>query len=61
MDFGIPSYRECLKNHKIPLNTKTDKKYPAYGQHLALLYMCDSGVPILYCGSMSIPWVFSIP
>ena len=27
----------------------------------ALSYMCDSGVPILYNESQSIPWVLSIP
>ena len=32
----------------------------AYGQHSALLYLCDSGVPILYHESKSIPWVLSI-
>ena len=36
-------------------------KNPAYGQHSALLYVCDSGVPILYHESKSIPWVLSIP
>ena len=31
---------------------------PAYGQYTALLCVCDSGVPIIYHGSMSIPWVY---
>ena len=44
---------------------KCNKKNPAYGQHSALLYVCDSRVPILYHGccqyhkSMSIPWVLA--
>ena len=33
----------------------------AYGQHMALSYMSDSGVPILYHESKSISWVLSIP
>ena len=37
------------------------KIYPAYGQHTALSYVCDLGVPILNHESESIPWVFSIP
>ena len=33
----------------------------AYGQHSALSNMCDSGAPILYHETKSIPWVLSIP
>ena len=33
------------------------KKTSAYGQHSALSYMWDLGVPILYCES--IPWLLS--
>jgi hypothetical protein len=40
---------------------KKKKKKSAYRQHLALLYLCDSGVPILYNKFKSIPWVLSIP
>ena len=40
---------------------KWRKKNPAYGQHSALSYVCDSGVPILYHEFKSIPWVLSIP
>ena len=29
-------------------NTVLVPKNPTYGQHLALLYVCDSGVPILH-------------
>ena len=35
-------------------------KNPAYGQHSALSYVWDSGVPILCHVSKSIPWVLSI-
>ena len=48
-------------------HTQTDKsipghvKDPAYGQQLALLYVCDSGVPILYHEFKSKPLVLSIP
>ena len=38
-----------------------EPKNLAYGQHSTLLYVCDSGVPILYHISKSIPWVLSIP
>ena len=37
------------------------KKNLACGKHFALLYVCDSRVPILYHVSKSIPWVLSIP
>ena len=54
---------------KVPRNKKTPEtmfttpevKNPAYGKHSALSYVCDSGVPILYHESKSIPWVLSIP
>ena len=36
-------------------------KNPAYGQHSALPYLCNLGVPILHHESMSIPWVLSTP
>ena len=32
-----------------------ERKNPAYGQHSALSYMWDSGVPILYHVSKSVP------
>ena len=32
-----------------------------YGYYLGLLYVCDSGVPILYHEFKSLLWVFSIP
>ena len=36
--------------HRLPhfQDTNVFKKNPAYGQHLALLYVSDSGVPMLY-------------
>ena len=37
------------------------KKNPAYRQHSALLYVSDSGEPILYHESKLVPWVLSIP
>ena len=54
-----------LKCHYSPTkqatwNTKTWKKNPAYKQHLALLYVCDSGLPLLYHESKSKPLVLSI-
>ena len=45
-----------LRNHE-----SLYKKNPAYGQHSALLYVCDQGVPIQYHQSEQIPWVVSIP
>ena len=39
---------------------KSEEKYPAYGHYSTLLYVSDSGVPILYRVSRSIPWVLSI-
>ena len=50
---------ECLHKNRVspvPRNEgKLVNKYPAYRQHSALLYMCDSGVPVLYHESKSIP------
>ena len=37
------------------------RKNSAYGQHSALSYVCDSGAPIWYHESKSIPSVLSIP
>ena len=37
------------------------QKNPEYGQHLALPYVCDQGVPILYHQSEQILCVVSIP
>ena len=34
---------------------------PEYGQHLSLLYVIDSGAPILYHESEPIPWMLSTP
>ena len=36
-------------------------KNAAHGQHLALLHVCDLGLPILYHESKSIPWLLPIP
>ena len=47
-----------LEYVKLPMSKA---KNPAYRQHSALFYVCDSGVPILYHVSKSLPWVLSIP
>ena len=41
---------------KISINIS---KYPAYEQHSALFYMCDSELLILYHSSKPIQWIFS--
>ena len=54
-------HRGCINyiQEKFKLSSVFEKN-PAYGQHSALLYVCDSGLEILYHESKSIPWVLSI-
>ena len=51
------SKQYIFSNNKEETRLNRKRKNPAYGQHSALLYMCDSKVPILYHESWSIPWV----
>ena len=59
--FLIPFFERKKEKNKYPKYSFRLKKNHTFGKHLVLLYVCDSGVPILYHESESIPWVLSIP
>ena len=50
-----PVYERSLNLLRYADRNDNTMKNPVYGQHLALSYMCDSKLPILYHESMSIP------
>ena len=63
-EYGEGAYTACMSCHvNLTPGVWTLKiKNLAYGQHShTLLYVYESGVPILYHESKSIPWVLSMP